>query len=71
MPGQVMGASMLLPFGLLGSFAGGGLFGSETQLIPSTKNLYWTGWFHGTETVTVHTFPTCTIASPAIQAPVL
>ena len=46
-----------------------GCAGSVFQVVPSTKNLNWTGWFHGTFTVTVHALPEWVIGSPLVQAP--
>ncbi len=50
---QVMAGSRLLTVKLPAS-ACEGLFGSRTQFVPLTRNLYWTGWSYGTGTDAYH-----------------
>ncbi len=39
------------------------------HVVPSTKNLYSTGWSHGTSTEAVHWLPTCVMGVPMVHAP--
>ena len=44
-----------------------GLFGSVTQVVPSSTNLYCTGWLNGISTEPFQSLPCLASGTPAVQ----